>query len=271
MNIQTHEELKAKLWEIANRLRGPYRPPQYRLVMLPMVVLRRLVCVLAPTKHAVLKRLDELDAQQMPQAAMDRLLGKTADPKRKHPLYNTSPYTFDRLLGDAENIAPNLVSYINGFSPTARRIFERFEFADQIEKLDASNRLFTIVKAMADVDLHPVRIDNLQMGDLFEHLVMRFNEQSNEEAGPAFWRGRVSAVRLCSSKFPPPVKGPSAPRATPSRGVAVPSPLTNHKFRDSPFIGSQNHTCIVDMKPPTVWSLAQDVRNNLVQQSKATL
>ncbi len=197
MKIQTHEELKAKIWEIANRLRGPYRPPQYRLVMLPMVVLRRLDCVLEPTKDAVLKQLDELEAQQMPEAAMDRLLGKAADPNRKHPLYNTSPYTFARLLGDAENIAPNLVSYINGFSHTARRIFEHFKFADQIEKLDASNRLFTVVKAMADVDLHPDRIDNLQMGYLFEHLVMRFNEQANEEAGDHFTPREV--IRLMAN------------------------------------------------------------------------
>ena len=115
MNLQAHEELKSKIWEIANRLRGPYRPPQYRLVMLPMVVLRRLDCVLEPTKDAVLKRRDELEAQQMPETAMDRLLGKAADPRRTHPLYNTSPYTFARLLGDAENVAPNLVSYINAF------------------------------------------------------------------------------------------------------------------------------------------------------------
>ena len=141
MNIQTHEELKTKIWEIANRLRGPYRPPQYRLVMLPMVVLRRLDCVLEPTKDAVLKKLEELEAQQPPEAALKGLLGKAADPKRKHALYNTSPYTFARLLGDAENIAPNLVSYMNGLSATARHIFERFKFADQIEKLDASNRL----------------------------------------------------------------------------------------------------------------------------------
>ena len=75
MNIQTHEELKAKIWEIANRLRGPYRPAQYRLVMLPVVVLRRLDCVLEPTKDAVLKKLEELKAQQMPEAALNRLLG----------------------------------------------------------------------------------------------------------------------------------------------------------------------------------------------------
>ncbi len=197
MNVQAHEELKAKIWEIANRLRGPYRPPQYRFVMLPMVVLRRLDCVLEPTRDAVLNRRDELEAQRMPAAATDRLLGKAADPRRKHPLYNTSPYSFARLLGDAENIAPNLVSYINGFSPTARRIFERFKFADQIEKLDDNNRLFTVVKAMADVDLHPDRIDNLQMGYLFEHLVMRFNEQANEEAGDHFTPREV--IRLMAN------------------------------------------------------------------------
>ena len=197
VNIQEHEELKAKIWEIANRLRGPYRPPQYRLVMLPMVVLRRLDCVLESTKDAVLKRREELVAKQTPEAAMDHLLGKAADPTRKHPLYNTSSYTFVRLLGDAENIAPNLVSYINGFSPKARDIFERFKFADQIEKLDASNRLFAIVKAMADVDLHPDRIDNLQMGYLFEHLVMRFNEQANEEAGDHFTPREV--IRLMAN------------------------------------------------------------------------
>ncbi|RKT45966.1 type I restriction enzyme M protein [Thiocapsa rosea] len=195
--MQAHEELKGKIWEIANRLRGPYRPPQYRLVMLPMVVLRRLDCVLEPTKDAVLQQRAVLEAQQMPTAAMDRLLGKAADPNRKHPLYNTSPYTFARLLGDSENIAPNLVSYINGCSPTARSIFERFKFADQIEKLDASNRLFTIVKAMAEIDLHPNRINNLQMGYLFEHLVMRFNEQANEEAGDHFTPREV--IRLMAN------------------------------------------------------------------------
>ena len=162
-----------------------------------MVVLRRLDCVLEPTKNAVLKEHKRLEARQTPEKAMERLLGKAADPGRQHPLYNTSDYTFARLIGDAENIAPNLVSYINGFSETARTIFERFKFADQIEKLDSSNRLFTIVKAMADVDLHPDRIDNLQMGYLFEHLVMRFNEQANEEAGDHFTPREV--IRLMAN------------------------------------------------------------------------
>jgi type I restriction enzyme M protein len=197
MNVNTHEELKGKIWEIANRLRGPYRPPQYRLVMLPMVVLRRLDCVLEPTKDAVLKQHEKLLARGTPEKAMVKLLGKAADKDRKYPLYNTSRYTFARLLDDPENIAPNLVDYINGFSETARRIFERFKFADQIEKLDASNRLFTIVKAMAALDLHPDRIDNLQMGYLFEHLIMRFNEQANEEAGDHFTPREV--IRLMAN------------------------------------------------------------------------
>lgn len=197
MTSQLHEELKSKIWEIANRLRGPYRPPQYRLVMLPMVILRRLDCVLEPTKERVLAKLEKLNAQNTPESAMDRLLGKAADPDRKFPLYNTSPFTFQKLLGDAENIAPNLVSYINSFSPTARAIFERFKFGDQIEKLDANNRLFTVVQAMAAIDLHPERIDNMQMGYLFEHLVMRFNEQANEEAGDHFTPREV--IRLMAN------------------------------------------------------------------------
>ena len=181
MNVSKHNELTGKLWDIANRLRGPYRPPQYRLVMLPIVVLRRFDCVLEPTKNEVLAEHKRLLAAQTPEAAMVRLLSKAADPTRKQPLYNVSPYTFQRLLDDQENIAPNLSAYINGFSANVREIFERFSFADQIEKLDASNRLYAIVKEVADVDLHPSVVDNLQMGYLFEHLVMRFNEQANEE------------------------------------------------------------------------------------------
>lgn len=187
MLTEHHKALAGKIWEIANRLRGPYRPPQYRLVMLPMVVLRRLDCVLEPTKAAVLNKHAQLIAANTPGNAIARLLTKVVDKDRKQPLYNTSPYTFQKLLGDSENIAPNLVAYINGFSETAQRIFQKFKFGEQIEKLDASNRLFNIVKAMADVDLHPDSgIDNLQMGYLFEYLVMKFNEQANEEAGDHF-------------------------------------------------------------------------------------
>jgi type I restriction enzyme M protein len=181
-----HKEIAGKIWEIANRLRGPYRPPQYRLVMLPMVVLRRLDCVLEPTKDAVLAEHARLVAAGTPENAIPRLLTRVVGQGRKQPLYNTSPYTFQKLLGDSENIAPNLVAFINGFSDTARRIFDKFKFGDQIEKLDSSNRLYAIVQAMAGVDLHPNRVSNIEMGYIFEHLVMRFNEQANEEAGDHF-------------------------------------------------------------------------------------
>lgn len=181
-----HKKLTDDIWEIAKRLRGPYRPPQYRLVMLPMVVLRRLDCVLENSIDEVHAEHKRLQAAGTPEKAMERMLSKVADPSRKQPLYNTSGFTFRKLTANADEIAPNLVAYINGFSPTARAIFERFKFSEQIEKLDDSNRLFLIVQQMASVDLHPNRVDNLQMGYLFEHLVMRFNEQANEEAGDHF-------------------------------------------------------------------------------------
>ena len=116
MNVQQHQNLTNAIWEIANRLRGPYRPPQYRLVMLPLVVLRRLDCVLEPTKDAVLTEYAKLRKQKMPQEALDRILSKKADKKRRQPLYNISPFTFERLLGDPDNIAPNLVAFINGLT-----------------------------------------------------------------------------------------------------------------------------------------------------------
>lgn len=197
MLTEQHKEIAGKIWEIANRLRGPYRPPQYRLVMLPMIVLRRLDCVLEATKDAVVKEHKRLIAAETPEKAIPKLLTQIVDPDRKQPLYNVSPFTFAKLLGDSENIAPNLVSYINSFSPTALRIFEKFKFGEQIEKLDSSNRLFNIVKAMADIDLHPDKIDNIQMGYVFEHLVMRFNEQANEEAGDHFTPREV--IRLMTS------------------------------------------------------------------------
>ena len=154
--------------------------------MLPMVVLRRLDCVLEPTIDRVHTEHARLIAAGTPEKAMEKMLARVADPARRQPLYNTSRFTFQRLQADSENIAPNLVAYINGFSETAREIFAKFKFADQIEKLDDSNRLFNIVQEMSKIDLHPDRVDNLQMGYLFEHLVMKFNEQANEEAGDHF-------------------------------------------------------------------------------------
>ena len=185
-NGTNQQDLINFIFGIANKLRGPYRPPQYRRVMLPMTVLRRLDCVLEPTKDAVLKQYDKLKAQGQPERAIHAQLAKTAAKDRQQPLYNVSPFTFQKLLGDPDNIARNLAVYIKGFSPKAQEIFDRFEFEKEIEKLDGANRLFLVVKEFAGVDLHPNAVDNIQMGYVFEELVRRFNEQANEEAGDHF-------------------------------------------------------------------------------------
>lgn len=204
MTNTTHSELVGLIWNIANKLRGPYRPPQYRKVMLPMIVLRRLDCVLERNQEKVAKKYEQLkDEGKLTDDAINKILGKTASVDREHPLFNTSKYTFKKLLDDPENIARNLVAYIHGFSPKAREIFEKFQFEDQIYKLEDANRLYMIVKEFVqtedgrEVDLHPDRISNLQMGYVFEELVRKFNEQANEEAGDHFTPREV--IRLMAN------------------------------------------------------------------------
>lgn len=176
------------VFDIANKLRGPYRPPQYRKVMLPMTVLRRLDLVLQPTKELVVKEYERLQAQGLEGAALHSALARKASKGRRHPLYNISPFTFEKMLGDPPNIAANLTSFIGGFCEDVRNIFDRFEFEAEIERLDKSNRLFVIVKEFTDpkIRLHPNDLDNADMGDVFEELIRRFNEQANEEAGDHF-------------------------------------------------------------------------------------
>ncbi|HLH17948.1 MAG TPA: class I SAM-dependent DNA methyltransferase [Bryobacteraceae bacterium] len=168
------------IWDIADLLRGPYRPPEYRKVMLPMTVLRRLDCVLEATKTKVLEEAKRLKGQ--PPALVDKMLRKAA----KQPFYNTSKYDFAKLLGDADGMARNLWHYIQSFSPEVRGLFGHFSFEQQIQKLDKSNRLFKLVQKFAEVDLHPDAVSNLEMGRSFEELIRKFNEAANEEAGDHF-------------------------------------------------------------------------------------
>ncbi len=188
MTQTNHSELVGFIWKIADLLRGPYRPPQYRRVMLPMIVLRRMDLVLEGTKDEVLKEYEKLIGQGHSQDVIDKILGRKATGKREQPLYNVSPFTFRKLLADPDNLATNLVAFIKGFSPKAREVFEKFDFEQEIMKMDKNNRLFKVVKAFTDpnVDLHPARVSNLQMGYVFEELVRKFNEQANEEAGDHF-------------------------------------------------------------------------------------
>ena len=169
------------IWQIADLLRGPYRPPQYERVMLPMTVLRRFDCVLAPTKANVLveyeKRKDKLEG-----AALDLRLNRVANQR----FHNRSELNFERLRGDPDNIDKHLVSYIAGFSKNVRDIFEFFEFENEIEKMRESNILYLVVSQFAGVDLHPKTVPNEQMGLIFENLIRRFNELANETAGDHF-------------------------------------------------------------------------------------
>ncbi|MBX5197519.1 SAM-dependent DNA methyltransferase [Rhizobium sp. NZLR10] len=183
-----HDQLVGFIWNIANKLRGPYRPPQYRRVMLPMIVLRRMDCVLAPARTKVRAQYEKLVAQGHSEEAIHKILGKSATEGRDQPLYNTSKYDFENLLGEPDQIARNLITYIDSFSPKARDIFDKFGFEQEVEKLDNANRLFLIIQEFAkpEVDLHPKKISNLQMGYIFEELVRKFNEQANEEAGDHF-------------------------------------------------------------------------------------
>lgn len=204
MTQNTHSELVGLIWNIANKLRGPYRPPQYRRVMLPMIVLRRLDCVLEKNQEKVAKKYEQLKEEgKLSDDAIIKILGKTASDEREHPLFNTSKYTFRKLLADPDNIAGNLVAYINGFSPKAKEIFEKFKFEEEITKLEDANRLYMIIKEFVQtedgkvVDLHPNRVSNLQMGYVFEELVRKFNEQANEEAGDHFTPREV--IKLMAS------------------------------------------------------------------------
>jgi type I restriction enzyme M protein len=187
-----HNYFSNLIWQIADLLRGPYRPPQYERVMLPMTVLRRFDCVLAPTKPKVLAEY-ERSKGKFKGEALDARLNKAAGQR----FHNHSPLDFEKLKGDPDHIAQHLVSYIQGFSANVRRIFEYFEFENEIEKMREANILYLVVSKFCDVDLHPDRVPNEQMGLLFENLIRRFNELANETAGDHFTPREV--IRLMVS------------------------------------------------------------------------
>lgn len=174
-------QLSNFIWQIADLLRGPYRPPQYERVMLPMTVLRRFDCVLGSTKQDVLAKYEQYK-ERLKDDALDSMLNKAAGQR----FHNRSELTFEKLKGDPNNIDKHLVNYINSFSKNIREIFERFEFTAEIEKMSEANILYLVVSKFCDVDLHPDRVDNIAMGSVFEDLIRRFNEAANETAGNHF-------------------------------------------------------------------------------------
>ena len=187
-----HNYFANLIWQIADLLRGPYRPPQYERVMLPMTVLRRFDCVLAPTKAKGLGEHERWGGK-LKGEALDAKLNNAAGQR----FHNHSPLDFEKLKGDPDHIAQHLVSYIKGFSANVRRIFEYFEFENEIEKMREANILYLVVSKFCDVDLHPDRVPNEQMGLIFENLIRRFNELANETAGDHFTPREV--IRLMVS------------------------------------------------------------------------
>ena len=177
-----HNYFSNLIWQIADLLRGPYRPPQYERVMLPMTVLRRFDCVLAPTKEKVLKEYERRKGGKLNDDALDKFLNKAADQR----FHNHSPLDFEKLKGDPDHIEKHLVSYIKGFSSNVRTIFDFFEFENEIERMREANILYLVVSKFCDVDLHPNAVPNEQMGLIFENLIRRFNELANETAGDHF-------------------------------------------------------------------------------------
>lgn len=167
------------VWSIANILRGTYKPAQYGSIILPFTILRRLDCVLADTKQAV---LDEQAKKQHLDIPLDTFLETASG----HNFFNTSKFSFEKLLDDPANIKKNVLNYVQAFSENTRDIFERFEFEKTLEKLDHADLLYHVVKDFAGIDLHPETITNIEMGLMFEELIRRFAESSNETAGEHF-------------------------------------------------------------------------------------
>lgn len=171
--------LSSLLWSVADLLRGDYKQSEYGRVILPFTVLRRLDCVLEPTKAAVLVEKERREAMGL---NPEPFLLKTAG---EH-FVNTSPLDFKRILGDADHVRENVLAYVRAFSPAVRDIFDAFDFAVQVERLDKAKLLYLVAEKFAAVDLHPAAVSNAQMGLAFEELIRRFAELSNETAGEHF-------------------------------------------------------------------------------------
>jgi type I restriction enzyme M protein len=175
-----HQALSSFIWSVADLLRGDYKQSEYGRVILPFTVLRRLDCVLEATKPAVLAEFEaKTKAGLNPDPFLRRASGNQS-------FYNTSPLDLVKLLGDQDHIRQNLYAYVQAFSPAARDIFERFDFYTQVERLAKANLLYLVTEKFANIDLHPEVVDNASMGLVFEELIRKFAEISNETAGEHF-------------------------------------------------------------------------------------
>ncbi|MFI2662595.1 type I restriction-modification system subunit M [Micromonospora carbonacea] len=179
MNSSKHSELANHAWSVADLLRGDYKQSDYGKVILPFTVLRRLECVLEPTRDRVLAEHDRLKDQNVD---VSRFLRRASG----HSFYNVSGYTLETIANDPGQAAKHLLAYIGAFSTNAQEVMERYEFAQQVRRLDGAGLLYRVVGRFVDLDLHPEVVSNHQMGYVFEELIRRFAESSNETAGEHF-------------------------------------------------------------------------------------
>lgn len=176
----THTRLTSFIWSVADLLRGDYKQSEYGKVILPFTVLRRLDCVLAANKQAVLDRKAKLGAQGIQN--VDKMLKLAA----KADFYNTSKLDFAAAVRDQDNVANNLRSYLGAFSDNVAEIFDAYEFSAQLVRLDGAGLTYQVASKFADLDLSPDKVSNHDMGYAFEELIRRFSEISNETAGEHF-------------------------------------------------------------------------------------
>ncbi|MET7843196.1 class I SAM-dependent DNA methyltransferase [Streptomyces sp. NPDC005356] len=179
MNSSKHTELANHAWSVADLLRGDYKQSDYGKVILPFTVLRRLECVLEPTREKVVETVDRFAGQEID---TDHFLRKASG----HSFYNKSDLTLRKIAADPQNAAKNLQIYVGAFSDNAREVLDKYEFNQQVRKLDGANLLYQVIGRFTDLDLHPDVVPNHNMGYIFEELIRRFSEQSNETAGEHF-------------------------------------------------------------------------------------
>lgn len=175
----SNQNLSSFIWSVADLLRGNFRHYEFEKIILPFTVLRRLDCVMAPTKAAVLAEFESKKA--LGDAAHAFLLKKSG-----LEFYNTFPMDIQTLLGDSANVKQNLINYVSSFSENVRDIFDKFKFQNYIDALDANNLLYLVVQKFSTIDMSPQAVSNVQMGYLFEELIRKFAEDSNQTAGEHF-------------------------------------------------------------------------------------
>ncbi|NHN42529.1 SAM-dependent DNA methyltransferase [Halorubellus sp. JP-L1] len=178
--VENFSEKADFIWEIADLLRGDYKQSEYQKVVLPLTVLRRLDCVTEPTKDEVLARAAELE-----DAGIENKAPMLKDASGE-AVYNTSEYTFESLCSDPDDIAENLQYYINQYDEDTKEIFDKFDFDHQIQRLDDADLLYKVIRQFSEIPLHPDEVPNEEMGYIYEELIRKFNELSNETAGEHF-------------------------------------------------------------------------------------